>query len=317
MSSREGSSSGGSLARRASSYMSPPSSASSQEVDNVAEWIKGCMDRGTVSCIELMQRAAEGTSQTISSYYNEDFTAKDPQALAEAIMGEAYKDADSQRGTTRYVLQAFKEGEKTHFARHSFRLPGGLERTDDDTESELPNEKGLVAQMMRHTEAYARMMISGFGETVRGLSAQLQESNRQLNKLAQQQYTFLDMQQQLLDRQADRDLAIRQADGEDKRKAQVFEKLSMLFPILLKKMTGEGKSIEALLGEEQIGSVLEGLSGEQITQILQTLEPVQQGAFMSLYDMYRKRKKKLVDGDKDDKDKGKKDGGDKKDGDKK
>ena len=301
------------MTRRSSSYMAPPSAPSSQEVDNVAVWIKGCMDRGTVSCIELMQRAAEGTSQPISSWYNDDFLAKDPQALAEAVMVDAYKDADTQRGTTRYVVQAFKEGEKVHFARHTFRLPGGLERSDDDRESELPDEKGLLSQMMRHTEAYARMMISGFGETVRGLSAQLQESNRQLNKLAQQQYTFLDMQQQLLDRQADRDLAIRQADSEDKRKAQVFEKLSMLFPILLKKMTGEGKSIESLLGEEQIGSVLEGLSGEQITQILQTLEPVQQGAFMALYDMYRKRKKKLVDGDdkdkKDDKDKDKKDGG--------
>ncbi len=78
MSSREGSSGGGSLARRASSYMAPTSTPSSQEVDNVAEWIKGCMDRGTVSSIELMQRAAEGTSQTITSWFNDDFVAKDP-----------------------------------------------------------------------------------------------------------------------------------------------------------------------------------------------------------------------------------------------
>ena len=293
---------GGTLVRKPSSFIAPPpTQPSSQEVDNAAVWIKGCFDRCKVASIELMQRANEGTSSAITSWYAEDFDGSDPQAIAELVLADAYKDADSQRGTTRYVLQAYKEGEKIHFGRHSFRLSGGLERSDEDRETELPDEKGLLGQMMRHTEAYARMMISGFGETVRGLNTQLQESNRQLNKLAQQQYTFLDMQQQLLDRQADRDLAIRHADSEDKRKAQVFEKLSMLFPILLRKMTGEGKSIETLLGEDQIGSMLEGMTQEQVTQMLALFDPAQQAAFLSLYDMYRKRRKKLVDGDKGDK----------------
>jgi hypothetical protein len=303
------------MMRRPGAYMGPPSDgASPQEVENLATWIKGCMERAQVSHFELKQRAASDmTAAKLSEWFSEDIENKDPQQISEAIMNEAHKDAENQRGTTRYVVLAFRSGDPNNFARTSFRLPGGMSHSNDDQETELPNEAGLISQMMRHTEASIRMALQGNAEVVRSLSQQLAESNRQVNKLASMQYTVLELQQTMLDRQAERDLAVRHADSEDKRKQQVFERLSMLFPILLKKITGEGKSIEALLGEDQISAVLEGLDQEQLTKMLTIFEPAQQAAFLSLYDMYRKRRKRLVDGESKDEDKKKDDkGGDKK-----
>jgi hypothetical protein len=294
-------------------FMGPPGGGggevSPQEVENLATWIKGCFERAKVTHFELKQRAGnEMAAAKIAEWFGEDFENKAPSDLSEIIMNEAHKDAESQRGTTRYVVMAFKEGDSNNFARTSFRLPGGMSNTNDDMETELPDEKGIISQMMRHTEASFRMALSGMNEIVRGLSQQLSDSNRQVNKLAQMQFQTLEMQQSLLDRQADRDLANQSQKADDERKKMVFEKLAMLFPILLKKMTGEGKSLEALLGEEQIGAMLEGMTQEQITSMIALFDPAQQAAFLSLYDMYRKRRAKLVDGDKKDDDK-KKGGG--------
>jgi len=302
-----------SVMRSPRGFMSPPggggSDVSPQEVENLATWIKGCFERAAVTHFELKQRSGnEMAAGKIAEWFREDFENKDPAQLSEVVMNEAHKDAESQRGTTRYVVFAFKEGDANNFARTSFRLPGGMSHTNDDMESELPDEKGLLSQMMRHTEASFRMALSGMSEIVRGLSQQLADSNRQNNKLAQMHFQVLELGQSMLDRQAERDLSIQTQKASDDRKKQVFESLKMLFPILLKKMTGEGKSIEALLGEEQIDAMLAGLSQEQITSMITLFEPAQQAAFLSLYSMYSKRKAKLVDGDKKDDDK-KKGGG--------
>jgi len=301
-----------SMMRSPRGFMGPPGGGgggevSPQEVENLATWVKGCFERAKVTHFELKQRAGNDMAAAkIAEWFGEDFENKDPAQLSEVIMNEAHKDAENQRGTTRYVVMAFKEGDQNNFARTSFRLPGGMSHTNDDMETELPDEKGIVSQMMRHTEASFRMALSGMGEIVRGLSQQLADANRQNNKLATMQFQVLELQQTMLDRQAERELAIQVQKADDDRKKQVFEKLAMLFPILLKKMTGEGKSIEALLGEEQIGTLLEGLSQDQVTSMLGMFEPAQHAAFLALYDMYRKRRSKLVDGEKKDDDKDKK-----------
>lgn len=102
------------------------------EVAALAEWIKDCFDRAKIECLELSQRVPEldavGETNTISSWAADDFEGMDPKHLADAIVSDAFKDAETQRGrgTTRYQVLAFKDGEKrTRFAYHIFRLPGG------------------------------------------------------------------------------------------------------------------------------------------------------------------------------------------------
>ena len=75
----------------------------------------------------------------------------------------------------------------------------------------------LVAMCMRHSEEAHKMVLSGSAETARLLSAQLVELHRQNSKLAQQQFRVLELQQEMLDRQAERELAVREQQARDDR----------------------------------------------------------------------------------------------------
>ncbi len=111
------------------------------EVAELAAWITSGFERAKIECLQLGQRSATGETRPISVWMAYDFEGKDPEHLAYAIVSEASKDAATQRGTTRYVVQSFKKSERIHFARHSFRLPGGR-----DVEA----EPGIGVRMMRH-----------------------------------------------------------------------------------------------------------------------------------------------------------------------
>src|SRR5271170_6875790 len=110
-----------SVMRSPRGFMSPPggggSDVSPQEVENLATWIKGCFERAAVTHFELKQRSGnEMAAGKIAEWFREDFENKDPAQLSEVVMNEAHKDAESQRGTTRYVVFAFKEGDANNFA---------------------------------------------------------------------------------------------------------------------------------------------------------------------------------------------------------
>jgi hypothetical protein len=95
------------------------------EVAALATWIKDGFERARVQRLELDLRSATGETCPVSAWMTDDFEGKDPEELAEAILNEAHKDAQHQRGTTRYQVLGFKDGEELHFMRRSFRLPGG------------------------------------------------------------------------------------------------------------------------------------------------------------------------------------------------
>jgi len=265
-----------------------------QEVDSLCEWIKGAFQRAQVASFSLGQRsAADGTLSAISSWAAEDFDKYDgPEGLSQNIMEEAYRDAQTQRGTTRYVVQAFKEGESAHFAKHSFRLDGALERTSDDEDSYPATEKGVLALMIKHTEFSVRSLQQGFDQMMRSMGGQIGELHRQNNKMAAMQYQVLDLQQAMMDRQAERELAVREQDAKDKRKQQIFEKVLILLPVIIQKLLGK-KGADSILAEEQIGSLIDSISPDQMATLVGAFTDEQRIAFMSFVMQYKDRRKKL------------------------
>lgn len=110
--------------RAASDSVAP--SLSTAEVADVAEWIKRTFERRQVGSLSLGQRrSTDGAVSAIASWIDEDFETLDiPNGLAEAIVELALLDAETQRGTVRYVVEGFSPGESTAFAKYSFRLAG-------------------------------------------------------------------------------------------------------------------------------------------------------------------------------------------------
>jgi len=271
-------------------------SADSPEADALAQWIMECMSKGRLTALGLGSRSAVDASLSpIASWDQEDFEKHNsPDDLAAVIMAAAFRDAGTQRGTTRYVVNAYRDDQRTHFQKYSFRLDGGLEYTDKDEQNYPPTEAGVLAMTMKHAEFAIRTYSAGQAESMRLLSQQVQELHRQNNKLAAQQYKVLDLQQAMLDRQAERDLAVRESDAKEKRKQMMFEKFLVLLPILAKKFFGgKDKGTDAILAEEQLGALLESFDEEQMRQLIPMFSDEQRVAFFTIYQEYKTRKKRL------------------------
>jgi len=289
----------------AQGYRGPPSpmvpqressSGDSPEVAELTQWIADCISKGRLSALGLGSRSAVDASLSpIASWDPDDFDKLGtPSEIAEAVMAAAYHDASSQRGTTRYVVNAYRDNERTHFQKHSFRLDGGLEFTDKDETNYPATEAGVLAMQMKHSEFLLRTYSTGQAESMRLLSAQVRELHSQNNKLAAQQYKVLDLQQQMLDRQAERDLAVREQDSKEKRKQMMFEKFLVLWPIIAKKFFGgKDKGTESILAEEQLGALMESFDEEQIRQMVPLFSDEQKMGFFTVYQEYKKRKKRL------------------------
>ena len=274
------------------------STGESPEVEQLAQWLSECISSGRLSALGLGSRSATDASLSpICSWEEEDFDKyPSPEDLAPVIMAAAVHDASSQRGTTRYVINAYRGGEKTHFRKYSFRLDGGLEFTDKDEINYPPTEAGVLAMAMKHAEFAIRSYSAGQAESMRLLSGQVNELHRQNNKLAAQQYKVLDLQQQMLDRQAERDLAVREQDAKEKRKQMMFEKFLVLWPIIAKKFFGgKDKGSDTILAEEQLGSLLESMDEEQVRQLVPILSEEQKIGFFTVYQEYKSRKKRLAE----------------------
>jgi hypothetical protein len=290
----------GQVSRQASSMVARESiTGESPEVEALAQWLSECISSGRLVALSLASRTAVDASlSAICSWDEEDFDKyQTPQDLAPVIMAAAVHDADSQRGTTRYVVNAYRSGEKAHFRKYSFRLDGGQTFTDKDEANYPPTEQGVLAMAMKHAEFAIRSFSAAQAESLRMLSSQVNELHRQNNKLAGQQYKVLELQQQMLDRQAERDLAVRDQDAKEKRKQMMFEKFLVLWPIIAKKFFGgkEDKGSNTILAEEQLGTLLESMDEEQVRQLVPILSEEQKIGFFTVYQEYKSRKKRLAE----------------------
>ena len=242
---------------------------------------------------------ANGAFNAIQAYAQDEFDQyPSPQDLAQALIDRANDDAKSQRGTIRYVVNAYHEGAKTHFSRYAFRIDGGLSYTDGDTDPIEATNAGALALMMKHAEFAIKAMAAGQIEHNRLLAAEVQDLRRHSNKLAQQQYKVLELQQAMMDRQAERDLAVREQDAKEKRKQLMFEKFLVLLPIIAKKFLG-GKGTDKMLGEAQLDTLLESFTEEQVRDLIPLFSDEQRVAFFEIYKDYQQRKKETMKTDAD------------------
>ena len=289
---------GGEIMRRPPMGMMGPSGppgAGDYEIEKLTDWIKSCMGRTRVCALVLSTRSAiDAKDSDIDNWDGEDFDRYEgPEGLAGAIMEKSYKDSSSQRGSTRYIVKAYREGEEVHFAKHAFKLEGGQDRTDGD-HADIPlNEQGFTALLIQHTQFATRMALSATNDTMRELGKQNAELTRQLNRMAGMQYSILEMQQDMMDRTAERKLAVTEQESKEKRKDQLFKELLMLAPFFMRKfMGGKDQGADTMLAEEQIDRLLESITPEQFPDLLGVFSDDQRMAFMAFYSEYGNRKKK-------------------------
>lgn len=213
--------------------------------------------------------------------------------MRDQILTSAQRDADGA-GTKlqSYILVALELSSKVG-PRFRFRVRG--EGDDDEGGEEPANEKGLLAQMMRHNEAMMRMMTMGNSAIIQNLSRQLDDSNRHTERLIAQRQEGFQALEEAKSQQHEREIQLLTVGNQEERKSmatnKLVSKIEMLFPILFNKLAGQ----KMLTTEEHsvLGSFVESLSPEQLQRIAQQLSPEQQ---VSLLNMYRDIKEKNVNG---------------------
>jgi len=296
-----GSATNGVLARRSPSPMVPQRGRDAghslnAEEELLAKWIMDLMGKGRLTALGLTAFSEiDSTQSPMGSWDQEEFDRNSPDDLAVLIMGRAYHDASSRRGTIRYGVNAYRNNEKVHFDRFSFRLEGGLTYSDKEDPAYQATEGGVLAMTLRHLEFTMKLFMQGQAENDRVKSQQLAEANRQLMRYSAQHYRIMELSEAMLDRRAERDLAVREQDQKEKRKQMMFEKFLVLLPIVARKFLGGGpdKGPDKVLAEEQLNSLLESITEEQLRDLVPLFTDEQRVSFFTMYTEYQARKKKM------------------------
>ena len=106
----------------------------------------------------------------------------DVQSLSIDIEQEAVRDACGIGRLQRYVLYAYRtESKKEASSRLTFNVDGQAE--SEENESEPPTAKGQLAQLMRHNEALAKMVV---GQSVQTTESQARMTARLMESFSQQ-----------------------------------------------------------------------------------------------------------------------------------
>lgn len=245
--------------------------------------------------------------------YETVFAFDEPlESFVEEIMDAARQDAQGiNRGRIKYSVKVFGHKGRVTF---SLKLPdrgidGNAEEFDDV--DDLPNRKGIVTQQMRHTEAFARMVVSGSKETVQTLKELLRDANARIAHLEKTHMDAIKAYEELLNMRQVRDLEFLKVERAEKRKDQVGHILMQGLPIVASKLLGGGAGAIAASVNGGANTPMEGMlegflmtmNQEQLQKIMASdiFTPVQKAGLMEIIQYVIERdeaRKKAANGSK-------------------
>jgi len=241
-------------------------------------------------CVRMVLKHALATGNTgqVAKYSISPST--DPDGLCQEVEDAGTTDAEGLGGLQLYALCAYFKGNEDEVGgRFTFRV--FIDKKDEDEVglTESPDAKGLVQQMMRHTEAMMRSSTIANAETAKIL---LQMNTRQaetIEKLSEKHLDFLETIEEVIGAKDERDLKRLEIVARSRRDEQIMEKLSVLLPAVVNRLGGKKLLPENLSPSEMmVGGLLGGLDVEQMTKLQAILKPEQLMIVMELYDHFKK-----------------------------
>jgi len=214
----------------------------------------------------------------------DDFVGKSPEDIINEIYSLAEDDCQAFRGLVKYAVVAYAD-DGPYISRQFFAIEGRGTESDSIEESESPNEKGQMSQVLRHNEAYARLGLSAANSIMHTLTRAIERKDEQLNKMMDQHFKVIEAYESLMDKSYERQLALREQEKNEHLKEQLVEKLGVFIPVLAKKFLPQGED-SAVAGEEHLLSLIGSLTEEQIGTLAQVLKPEQSASFVELYKTY-------------------------------
>ncbi len=213
----------------------------------------------------------------------DDFTGKSPEDIIDQIYDLANDDSHAFRGLVKYAVLAYAD-DGPYISRAFFSVEGRGAESDLIEESETPNEKGQMSQVLRHNEAYARLALSASNSLIHTLTRNMEKKDEQLNRLMDQHFKVIEAYEHLMDKTYERQLALRDQEKNEKLKDAILEKVGVFLPVLASKLLPESST--PVIGEEHILSLISSLTEDQIAALGALLKPEQSASFIELYKTY-------------------------------
>jgi hypothetical protein len=216
----------------------------------------------------------------------------DVDGLAEEINGRICEEARVLRGPTVYLLFGFKPGSYDYFDRKIIRMEGiGASPDTLLGETEQPDPRGIVSQMMRHNEASVRISLGQTLAIVEHYKGILGERDARIAALEEKLAQIGELQHELVSMQHEHNLDMVREKRVERKHAFVRDKLDMLAPVLMSKVLGTGtpKGQGSIFGEELLRQFLKSLQPKQYAAITNALNPEQVVTLHTIYEGYSHR----------------------------
>lgn len=212
----------------------------------------------------------------------------------EEIVGQlnetATIDAEGLGGLQKYMLQATFENLDKPINRFIFRLNAtDNEDNVDVMDSEPATQKGLMSQMMRHTEATFRISMASTGNIVGMQNRIISRQAEQIENLTQKHIELVQVLEELQTEKHQRELDSAVALRKQAAYQDITQKILLLLPTVANKLTGKNLLPEKTSsGEQMIKSLMDSLSPEQMGHMQSMLKPEQQMIIFQIYENMRK-----------------------------
>jgi hypothetical protein len=217
--------------------------------------------------------------------------------LLHQIAEAAQRDADDiNQGVQTYAIYAYYTADKNYAVRKMFRVASTAEAEMDRNlnPSEPANEKGLVAQSMRHVEVLMRHMTVVTTMQFQSLTRENQRLSEMNERFSQQQIDFLTLYQDTMNQATTRRLQEKKEEASLAMKEEALAKLSALVPVVINRIAGQ----KVLPEEDQsfmlMASLLENMPEEQQLKFYNMLTESQKMTLAEILAQYEKKKSRWL-----------------------
>lgn len=216
--------------------------------------------------------------------------ADDVEEICTEIIQAAVLDAEALGGLQKYMLTATFENLGDPINRFAFRINGsGSEDNIDTFDSEPANQKGLLSQMMRHTEATHRISTASTGHVLAMQNKIISRQAEQIETMQAKHIELIETLEELKSERHSRDLEAASEMRKQEAYKDITQKILLLLPIVANKFTGKKLLPEKTTsGEQMLKSLVDSFDAEQFEKIRETLKPEQQMILFQMYENMRK-----------------------------
>lgn len=247
---------------------------------NLEQWLRHVLDKEAVRLvIQHVVNGGQGSKdiETLEVVIEEPSTW--PQLMAATVKSIIETDADGMTGVQTYAIVA-QNSKGENLARKTERVQG--EGSSDAMSSEPANMSGIVTQLMRHSEASARLMVTSMQAILASQNRILEKTTEQNEKLIARHVETLELAEEVSSRKQEREIEIAKVEMRRNSIDQIVQQIKPLIPAIASKLlAAKGQSDSPSMAKQTFRALFESLTDKQQEQLAEILTPEQLTALTS------------------------------------